>query len=120
MALARSRAESAGEPFVNLAGGTTLAALAAVIARLSVLVANSSGPAHIAYALDRPTVTVFGNASLERYGPPAGNRHRFLGGRLDAEGSSSATRLEEISVAQVVAAAEAVMAVDEEQRVADF
>lgn len=111
--VAAAMADNAGEPRINLAGKTSLAALGAVIARLSVLVANSSGPAHIAYALGTPTVAVFGNASVERYGPPAGNRHRYLGGRQDPEGSSSATRLQEISVAQVLAAGEEVMALED-------
>jgi ADP-heptose:LPS heptosyltransferase len=111
--VAEAVADSTGEPCINLAGKTSLATLGAVIARLSVLVANSSGPAHIAYALGTSTVTVFGNASVERYGPPAGNRHRYLGGRQDPEGSPSATRLEEISVVQVLAAAEEVMALED-------
>jgi ADP-heptose:LPS heptosyltransferase len=38
-------------PCLNLAGKTSLAHLGAVIARLSILVTNDTGPAHIAYAL---------------------------------------------------------------------
>jgi ADP-heptose:LPS heptosyltransferase len=44
--------------------------LGGVIAQLALLVTNDSGPAHIAYALGMPTVTIFGSADPQRYGPP--------------------------------------------------
>jgi ADP-heptose:LPS heptosyltransferase len=54
---------------LNLAGRTSLVELGAVIARLSALVTNDTGPAHIAYAVGTPTVTIFGSADPKRYGP---------------------------------------------------
>ncbi len=57
-------------PLRYLAGRTSLPVLGAVIQRLALLVSNDSGPAHIAYALHRPTVTVFGGTDPARWGPP--------------------------------------------------
>lgn len=54
---------------LNLAGRTSLPVLGAVIVRLSVLVTNDSGPAHIAYALGRPSVTIFGATDPARWAP---------------------------------------------------
>ncbi|HZD11319.1 MAG TPA: glycosyltransferase family 9 protein [Candidatus Binatia bacterium] len=55
---------------LNLGGQTGLGSVGAVIARLALLVTNDSGPAHIAYALRTPTVTVAHGCDQERYGPP--------------------------------------------------
>ncbi len=55
---------------VNLAGKTSLGVLGGVISKLAVLITNDTGPAHIAYALGTPTVTIFGGGDPERYGPP--------------------------------------------------
>jgi ADP-heptose:LPS heptosyltransferase len=65
-------------PCLNLAGKTSLVQLGAVIARLSVLVTNDSGPAHIAYALGTPTVTVFGSVNPKRYAPLLPGPYRAL------------------------------------------
>jgi ADP-heptose:LPS heptosyltransferase len=51
------------------AARTSLPVLAAVISRFAVLITNDSGPAHMAYALKTPCVTVFGGADPARYGP---------------------------------------------------
>jgi lipopolysaccharide heptosyltransferase II len=56
-------------PYRNLAGKTSLAELGAVISRLALLVTNDTGPAHIAYALKTPTVTIFGSADPQMYAP---------------------------------------------------
>jgi ADP-heptose:LPS heptosyltransferase len=68
----------AGPPCLNLAGSTPLATLGAVIARLTVLITTDSGPAHVAYALKTPTVTIFGGADPLRYGPPVAGPFRAL------------------------------------------
>lgn len=62
--------QSLGNACLNLAGRTSLGTLGAVIARLSVLITNDTGPAHIGYALRTPIVTIFGGESPEAYGPP--------------------------------------------------
>jgi len=71
-------AREIGQACLNLAGKTSLPVLGGVIARLSVLVTNDSGPAHIAYALGTPTATIFGGGNPEANGPPLNARHRVL------------------------------------------
>src|SRR5205823_9492312 len=58
-----------GVPCLDLIGITSLPVLGAVIARLAVLITNDTGPAHIAYALETPTVTIFGGGDPQRNGP---------------------------------------------------
>jgi heptosyltransferase I len=45
---------------INLAGETTISELAALIGRAAICVTNDSGPMHIAVALGRPVVSIFG------------------------------------------------------------
>jgi lipopolysaccharide heptosyltransferase I len=54
---------------VNAAGRTTLRQLVALLERASLVVANDSGPMHIAAALGRPLVTPFGPTNPVRTGP---------------------------------------------------
>ncbi len=54
---------------VNLAGETTLSELAALIRRATICVTNDSGPMHLAVALDRPVVSVFGPTDPIWIGP---------------------------------------------------
>jgi ADP-heptose:LPS heptosyltransferase len=62
-------ARQVGEPYLNLIGKTSLVTLGAVIDRLAVLITNDTGPAHIAYALTAPTVTIFGSGNPATNGP---------------------------------------------------
>jgi heptosyltransferase-1 len=54
---------------MNLAGQTTLPELAALIRRSTVCLTNDSGPTHLAVALDRPVVSVFGPTDALWIGP---------------------------------------------------
>jgi heptosyltransferase-1 len=54
---------------VNLAGETTLTELAALIRRSAISVTNDSGPMHLAVALDRPVVSIFGPTDPVWIGP---------------------------------------------------
>jgi ADP-heptose:LPS heptosyltransferase len=76
--LTESIAPKIGPSCLNLAGKTSLAVLGGVISQLSVLVTNDSGPAHIAYALGIPTVTLFGGTDPTVWGPLRNDRHRVL------------------------------------------
>ena len=54
---------------VNLAGETTLSELAALTRRAAMCVTNNSGPMHLAVALDRPVVSIFGPTDAVWIGP---------------------------------------------------
>jgi heptosyltransferase I len=54
---------------LNLCGKTTLRQLVALLERAEVVIANDSGPMHVAAALGRPLVTPFGPTNPVRTGP---------------------------------------------------
>jgi ADP-heptose:LPS heptosyltransferase len=54
---------------INVAGRTTLRQLVALLDGASLVVANDSGPMHIAAALGKPLVTPFGPTNPVRTGP---------------------------------------------------
>ncbi len=56
-------------PYLNLIGKTSLVSLGALMTHLSVFITNDTGPAHIAYALNIPTVTIFGGGDPALNGP---------------------------------------------------
>jgi heptosyltransferase I len=60
---------SAAPGCLNLAGKTTLSELAALIHRSTLCVTNDSGPMHLAVALKRPVVSIFGPTDEIWIGP---------------------------------------------------
>lgn len=56
-------------PALNLAGRTSLGGLAALISELDLFISNDTGPAHLAHAIDRPSITLFGPADFQRWAP---------------------------------------------------
>ena len=54
---------------INVAGKTSLRQLAALIERADLVIANDSGPMHIAAAMNKPLVTLFGPTNPIRTGP---------------------------------------------------
>jgi heptosyltransferase-1 len=56
---------------INLAGQTTLRQLTALLERAALVIANDTGPMHIAAALGRPLVTMFGPTDPVQTGPYA-------------------------------------------------
>jgi lipopolysaccharide heptosyltransferase II len=54
---------------INLTGKTNLRQLVALLERAAVVFANDSGPMHIAAALNRPLVTMYGPTNPVRTGP---------------------------------------------------
>ncbi|MGH9535108.1 MAG: lipopolysaccharide heptosyltransferase II [Terriglobales bacterium] len=70
--LAQSAATSAGPsaaPIVTLAGATDLEGLLAVLAQCQLLIANDSGPMHLAAALGTPVLAVFGSTNARETHP---------------------------------------------------
>jgi ADP-heptose:LPS heptosyltransferase len=63
---------------VDLVGRTSVAVLGALVARLDLLVADDSGPAHLAAALDTPSVQLWGPGDPPSWGPLDQLRHRVL------------------------------------------
>jgi ADP-heptose:LPS heptosyltransferase len=78
-AVADRIAEQIGAGCLNLAGKTTLPVLGGVISRLALFVTNDTGPAHIAYALGTPTVTVVGGGNPAAYVPSVEGRFQLVG-----------------------------------------
>jgi lipopolysaccharide heptosyltransferase II len=60
------------ERVINLAGGTTLRELVALIERCDTLLTNDSGPMHVASAVGTPVVALFGSTNPVKTGPYAG------------------------------------------------
>lgn len=67
----------AGAGGLNLAGLTTLAETAAVIARSCLVISGDSGVLHIAVGLDIPTVSLFGPGIASKWAP-RGEKHIVL------------------------------------------
>ncbi|MDD5135403.1 MAG: lipopolysaccharide heptosyltransferase II [Phycisphaerae bacterium] len=59
----------ASVPVVNLAGGTNIGQLVALLSQAKFVVSNDTGPAHIAAALGVPIALVFGLTNPNRVGP---------------------------------------------------
>lgn len=63
---------------LNVCGKTDLSELVALIALARAVVTNDSGPMHIAAALNRPTVALFGPTDPDRTGPYGWQRNKNL------------------------------------------
>ncbi len=66
---------------LNLAGKTTLAETAAVLARSSLVISGDSGVLHLAVGLDIPTVSLFGPSNSAKWAP-VGEKHVVLNQNL--------------------------------------
>jgi heptosyltransferase-1 len=67
--LARETANFLGGPFRDLSGNTTLPQLAGVLSLADVMVANDTGPLHLAAALGRPVVAPYTCTKVRLNGP---------------------------------------------------
>lgn len=105
---AREVATAAGG--ADVSGRLSLPGLAALYRDADLVLANDTGPAHIAYAVDAPSVTVFGSASPETFGPLDRSRHAVV----EAEDACHPCRGEpcilRVPVAAVVEAADRLLA----------
>lgn len=74
------RAGWSASRFLNLTGRTSLDALPDVVRPAALVVGNDSGPMHLAAAMGRPVVALFGPTDPVRYGPypPAAPSNRVI------------------------------------------
>lgn len=77
--LARSLAETMRATPINLAGRTSLGALAALLYGARLLICNDTGVSHLAAALELPSVVIFNHCDLHGWAPLNHERHRSLG-----------------------------------------
>lgn len=63
---------------LNLVGQTSLGGLAALLSLLDLFISNDTGPAHLACALDTPSITLFGPTEYQRWRPLEQSRHVAL------------------------------------------
>lgn len=96
------------EQLKNLAGETSLEDLVALVAAADLLVANDSGPMHVAGAVGTPVVAMFGPTNEHATCPLTEPGQLHL---VTAPGGAGAGRtMDRISVANVLEAAEAALA----------
>ncbi len=89
---------------VNLAGHTSVGRLAALLRHSALLVANDSGPLHMAYALGTPVVGIFRPREFRRWGSYADTR-RFRAFYREGPGAEEGRTLPLITVDEIVSAA---------------
>jgi lipopolysaccharide heptosyltransferase II len=70
--------KGSNENVFSLCGKTGLPELGAVLEKASLVIANDSGPMHLAAALGKPVVALFGPTSYELTGPRSGENARVL------------------------------------------
>src|SRR5205085_9133251 len=63
---------------LSLVGKTSLGELAALISKLDLFISNDTGPAHIANAVDTPSVTIFGPVDPRRWASLDQTRHPIV------------------------------------------
>jgi ADP-heptose:LPS heptosyltransferase len=73
-------------PTLNLCGKTSLPQLAAVLERADIVLANDTGPLHLAAALGRPTIAPYTCTLVKRHGP-YGQAHRAVSATVPCHGS---------------------------------
>ncbi len=70
-------ASAVGTPCTNLAGSLSLPETGGLLAASELLIANDSGPVHMAAAIGTPALVIFGPTEPTRTGP-YGDRHRVV------------------------------------------
>ena len=81
LSLANALSSKVGKNLPVVGPDLDLAALAAVLARLDVLITNDSGPMHLAAAVGTPCVAVFGPTDPQRTAPVGSSHHVLFTGR---------------------------------------
>jgi ADP-heptose:LPS heptosyltransferase len=71
-------AQAMREPALDLAGKTSLGALAALVSQAALVVCNDTGMSHVCAAVGTPSVVVCSGADPDRWAPLDHARHRVL------------------------------------------
>jgi ADP-heptose:LPS heptosyltransferase len=77
--LAAATATQMTHPAADLAGATSLGALAAVLRGATLTVTNDTGTSHLATAVGAPSVVIFSTSDPRRWAPLDGALHRAVG-----------------------------------------
>jgi ADP-heptose:LPS heptosyltransferase len=77
--LTRAVARRMTGPSLDLAGRTSVGAMAVLLSHAALLVSNDTGVSHLAAALDVPSVVVFISSNPGRWAPLDRQRHRVVG-----------------------------------------
>ena len=101
--------EAVRAPTVDLAGRTSLGALAAIVRDARLVVTNDTGMSHLAAAVGAPSVVVFLASDPARWAPLDAVRHRALGWPRSPPGPDGKVRLEPVAVADVLAAGDGLL-----------
>lgn len=78
MALTQTVGSLMKAPSLNLAGRTSLGALAALLQQANLLICNDTGVSHLAAALQLKSVAIFTNSDPLRWAPLNRDRHRVV------------------------------------------
>ncbi len=107
---ARRVAGAIGPAAIDVSGQFDLARLPALIQRLNLLITGDTGPMHIAFAVGTPTVCLFGGSDPSAAGPLNDlDRHRVIAAPWDAAARTLDVPMGRISVADVLAEAQALL-----------
>lgn len=83
--LARDVARAMSQPAINLAGRTTLGALAALLADARLLISNDTGVSHVAAGVGVPSVVVVTGSDPRRWAPLDRRLHRTVSHAVDCQ-----------------------------------